>query len=135
VGATNDRAAYNFLMDGGVERGLTSRVDFERFLTEELSLAVEFDLPLTVVAARLEGGWNGESVRDALGVLRVADLTTLADPEHLVAFLPNTGAGGAGAVERRIEEILPEAEIGFASHLPGDTAPEMIERALEDSGA
>lgn len=120
-------------MDGGVEKGLTSRVDFERFLEEELSLAVEYDLPLTVVAVRFDGGWDEDSVRDALGVMRIADLATLATPEHLVAFLPNTAAGGAEAVEGRIRETLPEASLGFASHLPGDTAKDMIERAREDS--
>ncbi len=120
-------------MDGGVEKGLTSRVDFERFLAEESSLAIEFDLPLTVVAVRLEGGWDGESARLALGVMRIADLATLATPEHVVAFLSNTAAGGAGAVESRIRETLPEASLGFASHLPGDTAREMTERAREDT--
>lgn len=128
------RGAYNSRMDGGVEKGLASLADFEGFLTEELSLAVEFDLPLTVVAIRRADGWDDDSIRRALGVLRAADPAALADPEHLASFLPNTGAGGAGAVERRITEVLPETSLGFASHLPGDTAPEIISRALEDSG-
>lgn len=116
-----------------MEKGLASRADFERFLGEELALAIEFDLPLTVVAVRLVGGWDEESTRAALDVLRIADIATLAAPEHLAAFLPNTGDEGAKAIEGRIREVLPEASLGFASHLPGDTAPDMIERAREDS--
>jgi hypothetical protein len=120
-------------MEDGIEKILLPLDEFERLLGEELSLAGEFELPLTVVVVRREGGWGEDSVRLALEVLRRADLTSLATPRHLASFLPNTGFEGAKAIEGRMVKALPEASVGFSSHLPGDGASEIISRAREDS--
>lgn len=116
-----------------MEKGFLTLDEFERFLGEELSLAIQFDLPLTVVVIRRANGWDEGSMRLALDVLRLADLASLATPRHLASFLPNTGVEGAKAIEGRVKEALPETSLGFASHLPGDGASDMISRAREDS--
>lgn len=116
-----------------MERGPLPFGEFERLLGEELSLADKFELPLTVVVIHRGEGWDEEATRLALDVLRRADLTSLATPRHLASFLPNTGFGGAKAIEGRMKEALPETSLGFASHLPGDRASEMVSRAREDS--
>lgn len=115
------------------ERELLPFEEFEELLGEELSLAEEFELPLTVVVIRREEGWDEGATSLALDVLRRADLTTLATPRHLASFLANTSFEGAKAVEARTKRALPEVSVGFATHLPGDGASEMISRAREDS--
>jgi hypothetical protein len=125
--------SYTSPVGNEMGRGPLPFGEFERLLEKELSLADEFELPLTVVVIHRGGGWDEEATWLALDVLRRADLTSLATPCHLASFLPNTGFAGAKAIEGRMKEALPEASLGFASHLPGDGAADMVSRAREDS--
>ncbi|MGH3086680.1 MAG: hypothetical protein ACRDSJ_05105, partial [Rubrobacteraceae bacterium] len=120
------------VMDGGAEKALIPLAEFERFLEEEASLAEEFDLSLALIVVSREAGWNEDSTRRALGILRLADLAALLSPNHLVAFLPNTGFEGARAVERRMTDTLPDAAFGMTLRRPGEGGSEFLRRARED---
>lgn len=105
--------------------------DFERALEEEISVSTQFGLPLCVLVAVLEGGWDPESENRAVDALRVADLVTRAGSSDLIVVLPNTGLESARTVERRLLGILPEAVVGILEFQPGDEAPALISRARQ----
>ena len=102
---------------------------FERALEEELSLSAEFDLPLTLLSVRARAGLDPETTRRLLGVFRTAEFVTQPTSSELAVILPNTGPDGALAVERRVREVLPDADVGLASRGPDDEAPDLLERA------
>jgi hypothetical protein len=104
---------------------------FERALEEEMALSAEFDLLLTLLVVRARGGLDPETTRRLLGVLRSAELTTLTRPSELAVMLPNTDPDGARAVERRVREVLPDAEVGLATREPGDELHDLLQRARE----
>lgn len=109
---------------------LRSVEEFEKELREEISVSVEFDLPLTIVLAlNIKGGWKQGALRRALDVLRVADLGTRPGPEELLFALPNTTAADARAVEERLREAVPEATSGVATYREGDSVDDLLERA------
>lgn len=103
--------------------------DFERALEEEISVSTQFGLPLSVLVAVMEGGWDPESEDRAVGTLRVADLVARSEGSDLIVVLPNTGLESARAVERRLREILPRVGIGISEFAPDDKAPDLISRA------
>jgi hypothetical protein len=102
---------------------------FERALEEEMALSAEFDLPLSVLVVRVEGGLEPETTSRLLGALRTAELTTLPTPSEFAVALQNTDLDGARALERRLQKILPEAEISLATREPGDEVSGLLERA------
>ena len=102
---------------------------FERALEEEMALSAEFDLPLSVLVVRVEGGLDPETTSRLLGALRTAELTTLPTPSEFAVALQNTDLDGARALERRLQEILPDAEISLATREPGDEVSGLLERA------
>jgi hypothetical protein len=104
---------------------------FERALEEEMSLSAEFDLPLTLLVVRARAGLDPETTRRLLGVLRTAELVTLLAPSELAVILPNTGPDGARALERRVREVLPDADIGLATREPDDEVHDLLERARD----
>ena len=107
---------------------------FERALEEEMSLSAEFGLPLTLLVVRVEGGFDPEKTRRLLDVLRTAELVALPTPSELVVVLQNTDPNGARAVERRVRKILPDADVGLATHEPDDEVSGLLERARGASG-
>jgi len=102
---------------------------FERALEEEMALSAEFDLPLCVLVVRAEGGLEPEATRRLLGALRTAELVTLPTPSELAVALQNTDLDGARAVERRLQEILPDADFSLATHERGEEVSDLLERA------
>ena len=102
---------------------------FERALEEEMALSAEFDLPLSVLVVRVEGGLDPETTSRLLGSLRTAELTTLPTPSEFAVALQNTDLDGARALERRLQKVLPEAEISRATREPGDEVSGLLERA------
>ena len=109
---------------------LRSEVEFEKELREEISVSVEFDLPLTIVLAlNIKGGWEQKAVRRALDVLRVADLATRPGPEELLVALPNTTTADAWAVEERLREVVSEATSGVATYREGDSVDDLLKRS------
>jgi hypothetical protein len=78
---------------------------------------------------RAEGALNPETTRRLLRVLRTADLVTLPTPSELAVVLQNTDPSGARAVERRVLEILPDADVGLATCEPDDEVSGLLERA------
>ena len=94
-----------------------------------MSISAEFDLPLTLLVVRAEGGFDPGTTRRLLGVLRAADLVTLQTRSEFAIALPNTDPGGGRAVERRVREVLPDAAIGLAAREPGDEISGLLERA------
>lgn len=110
---------------------IKSSEDFERALEEEISVSTQFGLPLSVLVAVLEGGWNPESEGRAIGALRVADLVARTEGSDLIVVLPNTGLESARAVERRLREIVPKVGIGISEFTPDDGVPDLIARASQ----
>ena len=102
---------------------------FERALEEEIALSAEFDLPLCVLVVRVEGGLEPETTSRLLGALRTAELVTLPTPSELAVALQNTDLDGARAVERRLQKILPNADISLATHERGEAVSDLLERA------
>ena len=96
-----------------------------------MSVCAEFNLPLTLLVARAGGGLDPETTRRLLDVLRLADLVTLPTSSELVVALPNTDPDGARAVERRVREILPDADVGLATREPDDEVPSLLQRARD----
>jgi hypothetical protein len=82
---------------------LRSVEEFEKELREEISVSVEFDLPLTIVLAlNIKGGWKQGALRRPLDVLRVADLATRPGPEdRRPGGRGETARGGSGGNHRR----------------------------------
>lgn len=103
--------------------------EFEKALREDVSVAAEFDLPLTVLALVIEDGWRGDCVRRALDALRIADLVAQPSNEELLVALPNTRIVDALVVERRLRDALPEASFGVAAYARDETAGDLLERA------
>ena len=104
---------------------------FERALEEEMSLSAEFDLPLTLLVVRAKTGLDPGTTRRLLGVFRTAEFVTRPTSSELAVILPNTGPDGARAVERRVREVLPDAEVGLATREPGDELHDLLQRARE----
>jgi hypothetical protein len=105
---------------------LQSVDEFERELREEISVSIEFVLPLAIVLAlNIKGGWEQETVRRVFDFLRVADLVTRPGPEELLVALPNTTAD-SWVVEERLCEAVPEATSGIATYREGDTGEYLL---------
>jgi hypothetical protein len=98
-------------------------------LEEEMSVSAEFGLPLTLLIVRAGGGLDLETSRRLLAVLRTAELVTLPTPSELAIVLSNTDSNNARAVERRVREVLPDAEVGLATYEPGNEITDLLERA------
>ena len=107
---------------------------FEGALREEISVSSEFVLPISVLALRLEGGWNDEATRRALDTLRTADLVCQSDLDEILVALPNTGMEGARVVEERLRAAVPEAAVGGAPFSRGDTVESLTKRARASRG-
>jgi hypothetical protein len=104
---------------------------FERALEEEMSLSAEFDLPLTVLTVRAKTVLDAGKARRLLGVFRTAEFVTRRTSSELAVILPNTGPEGARAVERRVREVLPDADVGLATREPDDEVSDLLERAWD----
>ncbi len=104
---------------------------FERALEEEMALSAEFDLPLTLLVVRATTGLDPETTRRLLGVFRTAEFVTRPASSELAVILPNTGPDGARAVERRVREVLPDADVGLATREPDDEVSSLLERARD----
>ncbi len=102
---------------------------FERALEEEMPLSAEFDVPLTLLVVHMEGGLEPETTRRLLEALRTAELVTLPTPSELAVALQNTDLNDARAVERRVRKILPDADVGLATHEPDDEVSGLLEGA------
>lgn len=92
-------------------------------------MTTDFDLPLSVLVARIEAGWSEEATRSALDALRVSDLIMATAPDEISIALPNTSTEDAQVVERRLRAVVPEARVGITQHHAGDAAPDLLERA------
>ena len=114
-----------------VKKKLDAPEAFEEALRDELSVSVEFDLPLSALVLRVEEGFEPETVRRALEALRVADLICQTDPAELLVALPNTKAGDARVVEDRLRSAAPEAAFGVAVRARGDTVETLLKRARD----
>ncbi len=98
-------------------------------LQEEMALSAEFDLPLTLLVVRAKEDLDPGTTRRLLGVFRTAEFVTLPSPSELAVILPNTGPDGARAVERRVREVLPDADVGLATYTPEDEVSNLLQRA------
>lgn len=110
---------------------------FEKALGEEISLSSEFDLPMALISAYVEGGWVEDAVRQALNSLRTADLVAQPDLAELLIVLPNTPSGTARVVEERLDRAIPEATLGVEVYTRNDSAEDLLGRARaarKDSG-
>ena len=96
-----------------------------------MALSAEFDLPLAVIVVLAKDDLDPGTTRRLLGVLRTAEFVTLPSPSELAVILPNTEPYGARAVERRVQEVLPDADVGLATYEPGDEVPDLLERARD----
>lgn len=112
-----------------VDKELQTFEVFETNLQEEISVTTDFDLPLSILVALIDGGWSEESTRSALDVLRVADLITATAPDEISIALPNTSTEDAQVVERRLRAAVPNARVGVTQHHTGDAVPDLLERA------
>ncbi len=102
---------------------------FVRALEEEMALSAEFDLPLTLLVGRAKEDLDQGTARRLLGVFRTAEFVTRPSPSELAVILPNTDPDGARAVERRVREVLPDADVGLATRKPDDEVSDLLERA------
>ena len=107
---------------------------FERALEEEMSLSAEFDLPLTLLVVRAKEDLDPGTTRRLLKVFRTSEFVTLPSPSELAVILPNTGPDGARAVERRVRDVLPEADVGLATREPDEKASDLLKRARNARG-
>ena len=120
------------------KKGLWSVEEFEKELREEISVSVEFDLPLALVLALnvsgkrrmgTEGRARGAR-RYARCVMRVADLVAQSGPEELLVSLPNTTVVDTrGGVEEGLREVVPEAISGVATYREGGKAEQLCSNA------
>lgn len=108
---------------------LTPYEDFEGALRAEISISREYVLPLTLLVARFEQGWNQDTMQQVLQVLRSYDLISQINSSELVVALPNTNANGATVVAERIMGIFRAICVGGAALAPGDAAPDLLRRA------
>jgi hypothetical protein len=106
-----------------------SLASFERALEEEMSVSAEFDLPLTLMVVRVGGVLDAETTLRLLDTLRAADLVAIPSASELAVVLPNTTPDGAGALERRVRRVLPEAGIGLSVYEPNDEFSGLLGRA------
>jgi hypothetical protein len=102
---------------------------FVRALEEELALSAEFDLPLTLLVVRAEEDVDPETTGRLLGVFRTAEFATLPSPSELAVILPNTDPDDARAVERRVRDVLPSADVGLTTREPDERASDLLRRA------
>jgi hypothetical protein len=112
-----------------------SLASFERALEEEMSVSSEFDLPLTLMVVRVGGVLDAETTLRLLDTLRAADLVAIPSASELAVVLPNTTPDGAGALERRVRRVLPEAGIGLAVYEPNDDVSGLLGRARDAADA
>ena len=112
-----------------VKKELDAPEAFEQGLHDEPSVSAEFDLSLSALALHAEVAFEPETVRRALEALRVADLICQPEPAELLVVLPNTEAGDARVVERRLREAAPEAAFGVAVRAGVDSVETLLERA------
>jgi hypothetical protein len=112
-----------------------SLASFERALEEEMSVSAEFDLPLTMMVVRVGGVLDAETTLRLLDTLRAADLVAIPSASELAVVLPNTTPDGAGALERRVRRVLPEAGIGLAVYEPNDDVSGLLGRARDAADA
>ena len=108
---------------------------FEGSLQEEISVSSEFVLPISVLALRVEGGWSDEATRRALDALRTADLVCQSEPDEILIALPNTETEDARVVEERLRAAVPEAAVGVAPFVRGDTVENLVKRARVHGGS
>jgi hypothetical protein len=108
---------------------LQTVVAFEKALREEISISSEFDLPLTVLALVIEGGWQEDDTRRALDALRTADLVAQPEPGELLIALPNSKTADARVVEERLRQAVPKASIGVAPLKQGEAAEGLLKHA------
>ena len=104
---------------------------FMRALEEEMALSAGFDLPLTLLVVRAKEDLDPVTARRLLGVFRATEFVTRPSLSELAVILSNTGPDGARAVERRVREVLPDAEVGLATREPGDELHDLLQRARE----
>ncbi len=104
---------------------------FVRALEDEMAICAEFDLPLTLLVVRAGEDLDPETASRLLGVFRTAEFVTRPSPSELAVILPNTTTDGARAVERRVREVLPDAEVGLAAREPDEKVPDLLRRARD----
>src|SRR3712207_5116598 len=102
---------------------------FVRALEEEMALSAEFDLPLTLLVVRAKEDLDPETASRLLGVFRTAEFVTRPSPSELAVILPNTDPDGARAVERRVREVLLDADVGLATREPDKKGQDLLKRA------
>jgi hypothetical protein len=102
---------------------------FLRGLREEVSVSVEYELPLALLVAVMDGGWADEDLRKALDSLRLADLATRPEPRELAVALPNTTPEDAAVVEERLRKAVPGVRPASAAYLRDETAESLLARA------
>ncbi len=119
----------------GGPREPLSLASFERALEEEISVSAEFDLPLTLMVVRVGGVLDAETTLRLLDTLRAADLVSISSASELAVVLPNTAPDGAGALERRVRRVLPDAKIGLAVYEPNDEFSDLLGRARDAADA
>ena len=102
---------------------------FVRALEDEMAISDEFDLPLTLLVVRAGEDLDPETAGRLLGVFRTAEFVTLPSPSELAVILPNTRADDARAVERRVRDVLPDADVGLATREPDEKVPDLLRRA------
>ena len=107
---------------------------FVRALEEKKALSAEFDLPLTLLVVRAKEDLDPGTTRRLLGVFRTAEFVTLPSPSELAVILPNTAPDGApdgaSAVERRVRDVLPDADVGLATRRePDQEVSDLLRRA------
>ena len=105
--------------------------DFRRALEEEISVSLEFGLPLCVLVLIVEGEWEPEAASDVRGSLRTADLITRTGASGLAAVLPNTIQSDAEKVRQRLAEFVPDAGIGISTYDEGDSVESLLDRARD----
>ena len=103
--------------------------EFEKALREDVAVSAEFDLPLTVLALVIEGGWRENAIRRTLDALRIADPVIPPSNGELLVTLPNTKTADAYVVEKRLRRALPEASFGVTAYRRGEAAETLLERA------
>ena len=114
---------------------LQSVEGFREALEEEISVSVEFDLPLCVLVITVENEWKPEATRRVLESLRTADLITQTGASELAVALPNTISSDAEKVKQRLAQALPEAAIGISDLDGGGSIEELLNRARETAAS
>lgn len=103
--------------------------DFRGSLEEEISVSVEFGIPLCVLVIATENEWEPDAARRVLDSLRTADLVTRIGASELAVALPNTVTADAEIVGRRLAKGAPEAAIGISVRGEGDSVESLLDRA------